>query len=164
MTGEQWQQTVRVMKLKWPNFHWTNEQVKSAYDSLKDIEINFVEKAIEQSFKSGNDFAPNPSSIYATAMEIQRYEWNDPSVQQLPAPKGGLKEYLLSNNYESFAHAMYDFAKKRFDNGSQEKYEVNTFDYTKTWEQAKAEYSSMFGNGIITKIFTIEEEVNNGVS
>ena len=72
MTGEQWQQTVRVMKLKWPNFHWTNEQVKSAYESLKDIEIAFIEKAIEQSFKAGTDFAPNPSSIYATSMEIQR--------------------------------------------------------------------------------------------
>ena len=45
MTKEQWQQTVRVMKLKWPNFHWSNDQVKSAYDSLKDIDVAFVEKA-----------------------------------------------------------------------------------------------------------------------
>jgi hypothetical protein len=164
MTGEQWQQTVRVMKLKWPNFHWTNEQVKSAYESLKDIEIAFIEKAIEQSFKAGTDFAPNPSSIYATSMEIQRYEWNDPSVQQLPAPKGGLKEYLLANEFESFVHAMYDFAQKRFQNGTQEKYEVGTFDYTKSWEEAKANYSDRFGNGVINKIFTQQEEVNDGVS
>ena len=155
------------MKLKWPNFHWTDEQVKSAYDSLKGINVAFVEKAIEQSFKSGADFAPNPSNIYATAMEIQRYEWNDPSVKRLEAPKGGLKDYLLSNGYESLAHAMYESAKKRFDTGTQEKYEVDTFDYSQTWEEAKPEYSQMFGGNLINKIFAEEEqeeEEANGVS
>jgi hypothetical protein len=164
MTGEQWQQTVRVMKLKWPNFHWSNEQVKSAYDSLKEIEISFIEKAIEQSFKSGEDFAPNASNIYATAMEIQRYEWNDPTVAALPAPKGGLREYLLSNGFESFTHAMYESAKKRFDEGKQEVYEVDTFDFTKTWEEAKQDYSQKYGGSLMNKIFTKEEEVTNGVS
>tara|TARA_B100001250_G_C19813442_1_gene796954 strand:+ start:211 stop:708 length:498 start_codon:yes stop_codon:yes gene_type:complete len=165
MTGKEWQQTVRVMKLKWPNFHWSDDQVKSAYDSLKEIPVQFVEKAIEQSFKSGEDFAPNASNIYATAMEIQRYEWNDPSVKQIEAPKGGLKDYLLSNNYESFAHAMFESAKKRFDTGTQEIYEVDTFDYDRTWEEAKNDYLQMFNSGLMTKVFTEEEEEEaNGIS
>ena len=163
MTKEQWQQTVRVMKLKWPNFHWSNDQVKSAYDSLKDIDVAFVEKAIEQSFKSGSDFAPNASNIYATAMEIQRYEWNDPTVKQLESPKGGLKDYLLANGYESFVHAMYMSCKKRFETNTQEKYEVDTYDYSLPWEQVKADYSAKFG-GLMSKIFTDKEEVDDGVS
>ena len=160
MTATEWQHIVRVMKLKWPNFHWTDDQIKSAYNDLKKIETGFVEKAIEQSFKSGSDFAPNPSNIYATAMEIQRYEFNDPTVARLEAPKGGLKDYLLANGFE---HAMYESAKKRFDEGKQEPYEVDTFDFTKTWKEAKADYSQKYG-GLMTKIFSIEEEVNDGVS
>ena len=70
MTAKEWQQTVRVMKLKWPNFHWSDDQVKSAYDSLKGIDVRFVERAIEQAFKSGADFAPNASNIYASAMAV----------------------------------------------------------------------------------------------
>ena len=163
MTKEQWQQTVRVMKLKWPNFHWSNDQIKSAYDSLKDIDVLFVEKAIEQSFKSGADFAPNASNIYATAMEIQRYEWNDPSVKQLESPKGGLKDYLLANEYESFVHAMYMSCKKRFENNTLEKYEIGIFDFSQSWEQAKADYSAKY-SGLMTKIFTYKEEVQDGVS
>ena len=164
MTATEWQHIVRVMKLKWPNFHWTDDQVKSAYNDLKKIDTMFVEKAIEQSFKAGSDFAPNPSNIYSTAMEIQRYEFNDASVPRLEAPKGGLKDYLLANGYESFVHAMYESAKKRFDEGKQEVYEVDTFDYTQTWIEAKADYSQKYGGGIMSKIFTIEEEVNDGVS
>lgn len=163
MTAKEWQQTVRVMKLKWPNFHWSDDQVKSAYDSLKEIDVRFVERAIEQSFKSGVDFAPNASNIYASAMEIQRYEWNDPGVPQLQSPKGSLKDYLLSNGYESFIHAMYESCKKRFENGKQEPYEVDTYDYTKSWQEVKADYSQKYG-GLMTKIFTDEEEVEDGVS
>jgi len=166
LTGKEWQQTVRIMKLKWPNFHWSDDQVKSAYDSLKGIQIQFVEKAIEQSFKSGTEFAPNPSSIYATAMEIQRYEWNDPGTKRIEAPKGGLKDYLLSNGFESFVHAMYESAKKRYDTGTQEVYEVDTFDYSQTWEQAKDTYASKFNGKLLSKIFTEEEEEEeaNGIS
>ena len=163
MTATEWQHIVRIMKLKWPNFHWTDDQIKSAYNDLKKIDTGFIEKAIEQSFKSGADFAPNPSNIYATAMEIQRYEFNDPTVERLEAPKGSLKDYLLANGYESFIHAMYESAKKRFDEGKQEPYEVDTFDFNKTWKEAKADYSQKYG-GLMTKIFSTEEEVNNGVS
>ena len=163
MTAKEWQQAVRVMKLKWPNFHWSDDQVKSAYDSLKGIDVRFVERAIEQAFKSGADFAPNASNIYASAMEIQRYEWNDPNVAQLQSPKGSLKDYLLSNGYESFVHAMYESCKKRFENGTQEPYEVDSYDYTKSWEEVKADYSQKYG-GLMTKIFTDDKEVEDGVS
>ncbi len=163
MTAKEWQQTVRVMKLKWPNFHWSDDQIKSAYDSLKTIDVRFVERAIEQSFKSGVDFAPNASNIYASAMEIQRYEWNDPNVEQLQSPKGSLKDYLLSNGYESFVHAMYESCKKRFENGTQEPYEIDSYDYTKSWNEVKADYSQKYG-GLMTKIFTDDKEVEDGVS
>ena len=95
---------------------------------------------------------------------MQRFDWIDPTVAALPAPIGGLKEYLLSHGYESFVHAMYESAKKRFDEGKQEVYEVDTFDYTRTWKEAKADYSQKYGGGLMNKIFTTEEEVNNGVS
>ena len=161
MTKEQWQQTVRVMKLKWPNFNWSNDQIKSAYDSLKEIDVKYIEKSIEQSFKSGADFPPNASNIYATAMEIQRYEWNDQKMAGLDAPQGTLHDYLLANDYESVAHAMYESAKSRYDTNTQEVYEIGKFDYSQDWEEAKSTYAENM-SGFLTKLFI--EEVEDGVS
>ena len=59
---------------------------------------------------------------------------------------------------------MFESAKKRFDTGTQEIYEVDTFDYDRTWEEAKDDYLQMFNGGLMTKIFTEEEEEANGIS
>jgi len=164
MTKEQWAYMVKVMKLKWPNFHWTDEQVISAYGDLKGIDPKFVEKSIEQYFKGGNDFAPNPSNIYSTAMEIMRYDMSDRD-EQLPAPEYSdytLNRWLQENNYESVAHAMYNFARKRFLNGTSWKCE--TFDYSEPWEKSKESYLQTFGGGIgrLTRVIRDIDKVEEG--
>tara|TARA_R100000329_G_scaffold69827_1_gene61066 strand:+ start:1068 stop:1559 length:492 start_codon:yes stop_codon:yes gene_type:complete len=162
MTKDQWANCVHVMNLKWPNFNWENDTVIAAYDSLKTLDVYYVERAIEQSFKSGSDFPPNPSNIYATAMEIQRYESTD--VPQLPQERGiSMQEYLQSMNYESFTHAMYESGRKRFLEGKSEVYE--DFDYSKEWSKGgKEAYFERFGNASSKLSQMIEKEVESGFS
>ena len=74
MNKNQWTNVVSVMRLKWPNFHWSQEQIISAFDDLKGFDARHIESAIERSFKAGDEFAPNPSVIYASAAEVLRYE------------------------------------------------------------------------------------------
>lgn len=164
MTKDQWANCVHVMKLKWPNFNWQNDTIFSAYDSLKNIEVYYIERAIEQYFKSGADFPPNPSNIYASAMEIARYETQE--TAQLPGGKGiHLREYLKSMGFESFSHAMFESSRKRFLDGTIEA--TNDFDYTKAWseggKEAYFEHYGMAGKKFSQAIENMEED-NNGVS
>ena len=83
MTASEWANCVNVMRLKWTNFHWDEETIKSVYNDLKGIHIKYVEKAIEQFFKKGTEFPPNPSQIYSTATEIMRYDMTNTDQPQI---------------------------------------------------------------------------------
>jgi len=130
MTTDEWVNIVRIMRLKWPNMTWTNDTVKAAFEDLKKIQTVYVEQAIERSFKSGAEFPPNPSNIYSTAMEIQRYTYQE-DLPKLEEPGISLKEYLEMMGYESFEHAMYEAGRKRQLSGKKLKFE--TIDYSKEW-------------------------------
>mgnify|MGYP001160924230 FL=1 len=164
MTKDQWASCVQVMKLKWPNFSWQNDTIISAYESLKNIEIYYIERSIEQSFKSGADFPPSPSNIYANAMEIARYDIQESPA--LPMERGiKLNDYLSSMNYESFAHAMFEVSRKRFLAGKSETHE--DFDYTKEWSNGgKEEWLAHSGLAAakFSQVLENIEEDNNGIS
>ena len=136
MTTDEWINIVRIMRLKWPNMTWTNDTVKAAFQDLKVLQTLYVEQAIERSFKSGAEFPPNPSQIYSTAMEIQRYSFQE-EVPQLEEKGISLKDYLSMMGYESFEHAMYESGRKRQINGTKEKFE--TFDYSAEWNNGGKE-------------------------
>jgi hypothetical protein len=144
MTSDEWVNIVRIMRLKWPNMNWENDTVKAAFEDLQGIQTVFVEKAIEQSFKSGAEFPPNPSKIYSSAMEIMRHSYIDQEMPKLEEPGMKLRDFLKMHNYESFTHAMFEAGRRRFLAGKSLKFE--DFDYSKEWfEGGKEEYFERFG-------------------
>jgi hypothetical protein len=158
MTSDEWVNIVRIMRLKWPNMNWGNETVKAAFEDLQNIGTIYVEKAIEQSFKSGAEFPPNPSKIYSSAMEIMRHSYIDEDMPKLEEPGMKLRDYLKMMNYESFTHAMFEAGRKRFLAGKSEVFE--DFDYSKEWfEGGKEEYLEKFGLAAksMSKVFSDEE-------
>ena len=166
---DQYANVIKVMKLKWPNFHWDNDTVISAFDDLKGFDVRHIESAVERSFKAGDDFAPNPSKIYASAAEILRYEMTDDDVPQFEGKRYSLQDYLKEINCESFAQAMYESGRKRQLSGTKEKYE--TIDYSKEWfdggKESYAEQSADGGIGMSSKLFKIVNDIGgdkNGIS
>lgn len=169
MNKNQWANVVNVMKLKWPNFHWTQEQAISAFDELKGFDIRHIESAVERSFRAGDDFAPNPSKIYASAAEILRYETTDQEVPQFEGKKYSLDDYLKEINCESFAHAMYESGRSRQQQGRKEKFE--TIDYSKEWfnggkESYAEQCTEKGGIGFSSGLFKVKNKLgeNNGVA
>jgi hypothetical protein len=162
MNKNQWANCVNFMKLKWPNFHWTDEQAISAFDELKGFDIRHIEGAIERSFKAGDEFVPNPSKIYASASEIMRYEYTDHEVPQFEGKKYSLNDYLKEIGCESFAHAMYESGKKRQLQGTKAKYE--TIDYSKEWfDGGKESYAKQCaeegGIGFSSGLFKVKNKL-----
>jgi len=166
MTANEWTQIVHVMKLKWPNFNWTDDTIKNVYNDLKGISATYVEKAIEQSFKSGANFPPNPSQIFSSAMEIQRYDLSVEDVPRLEQHSCSLQEYIESQGWESVAEGMYHFGRERYLKGTQEKHE--DFEYDLEWHNGgKEKYIEKFGmaNSTLTRVMErVSEEDSNGVS
>lgn len=159
MTSDEWVNIVRIMRLKWPNMNWENDTVKAAFEDLQNIQTIYVEKAIEQSFKSGAEFPPTPSKIYSSAMEIMRHSYIDEEMPKLEEPGISLKEYLKMMNYESFTHAMFEAGRKRFLAGKSEVFE--DFDYSKEWDKGgKEEFVERFGlaGNRMSKALSYEEE------
>lgn len=167
MTANEWTQIVHVMRLKWPNFNWEDDTIKSVYNELKSIDARYVEKSIEQKFKAGTQFPPNPSEIYASAMEIMRYDKSsDNEIPQIEEHSCTLQEYIQSQGWESVAEGMYHFGRERYLKGTQEKHE--DFEYDLEWNKGgKEKYIERFGmanSSLLRVMENISEEENNGVS
>ena len=169
MNKNQWTNVVSVMRLKWPNFHWSQEQIISAFDDLKGFDARHIESAIERSFKAGDEFAPNPSVIYASAAEVLRYEHSDDDVPQFEGKGYTLRDYLKEINCESFAQAMYESGRRRQLSGTKQKFE--TIDYSKEWfdggKESYAEQNANGGIGMSSGLFKIVNKLEgekNGIS
>jgi len=166
MTANEWTQIVHVMKLKWPNFNWTDETIKNVYNDLKGIDARYIEKSIEQSFRSGANFPPNPSQIFSSAMEIQRYDLSVEDQPRLELTSCSLRDYLSSQGWESVAGGMYHFGRQRYLNKKQ--LACEEFEYDLEWNNGgKEKYINEFGiaNNSLTKVMErVGEEESNGVS
>tara|TARA_R100000278_G_scaffold122496_2_gene108848 strand:- start:533 stop:1027 length:495 start_codon:yes stop_codon:yes gene_type:complete len=160
MTASEWANCVNVMRLKWTNFHWDEETIKSVYNDLKGIHIKYVEKAIEQFFKKGTEFPPNPSQIYSTATEIMRYDMTNTDQPQIEYKGISLREFLKLKGWESVAEGMYHFGRARQLKGIKEVYE--TFDYSKEWndggKEAYIEHTGMGSSGLIKTLEQLDRE------
>ncbi len=138
-TKQEWITIVNWLKLRFTSIKWNDAEIRSLYEDYKNIDPEHIWGASQLCYQNNTEFMSS-AKLMSVVKELQRVPQTNKALTMgdvLNKNKGGLLDYLKANNYESFAHAVFDAKIKRLRSGKAEKCETTHWDLEAPYETQK---------------------------
>ena len=138
-TKQEWKTIVNWLKLRFTSIKWNDAEIRSLYEDYKNIDPEHIWGASQLCYQNNTEFMSS-AKLMSVVKELQRVPQTNKALTMgdvLNKNKGGLLDYLKANNYESFAHAVFDAKIKRLRSGKAEKCETTHWDLEAPYETQK---------------------------
>ena len=136
---QEWITMVNWLKLRFASIKWNDAEVRSLYEDYKNIDPEHIWGASQLCYQNNTEFMSS-AKLMSVVKELQRAPKTNKALtmgEVVQLNKGGLLDYLKANNYESFAHAVYDLKMKRLRKGGAIKSETTHWDLEAPYETQK---------------------------
>jgi hypothetical protein len=143
---QEWLTIVNWLKLRFTSIKWNDAEIRSLYEDYKKIDPEHIWGASQLCYQNNTEYMSS-AKLMSVVLELQRAPKTDKALTMgdvMKANKGGLLDYLKANNYESFAHAVFDAKIKRLRSGKALPYETTHYDLEAPYETQKEQWLQEF--------------------
>lgn len=146
LNKKEWVTIVQWLKLRFSTIKWNDAEIRALYEDFKMYDADLIWSVVNMAYENNTEFF-NASKMKSMCKEQAVQNNNYPALtmgEVMQKNAGGLIEYLEMNNYDSFAHAVWDAKMKRLRSGGALKHEDTNWDLEATWEDSKDRWLQVF--------------------
>lgn len=143
---QEWLTIVSWLKLRFASIKWNDAEIRSLYEDYKNIDPEHIWGACQLCYQNNTEFMSS-AKLMSVVKQLQREPKTENVLtmgEVMRQNKGGLLDYLKANNYESFAHAVFDAKMKRLRSGNALPYETTHWDLEAPYETHKDKWLQEF--------------------
>ncbi len=143
---QEWLTIVNWLKLRFTSIKWNDAEIRSLYEDYKNIDPEHIWGACQLCYQNNTEFMSS-AKLMSVVKQLQREPKSEKALtmgEVMRQNKGGLLDYLKANNYESFAHAVFDAKMKRLRSGGAIPTETTDWDLDAPWETHKQRWLQEF--------------------